>query len=1090
MLQRVALILLAFSLSCASPSTRPEPATAPEQPRTFTPAPGQLFKALKSPDRPAFRGLGKAIPSHALQRLSTEQAGTGPLTLLPQQLRGLHKACGTPDGNLLVTLGHGLQLWTIDGQLVHDFPGVRGGYSTNLNDIACSPDGKTVAVLQYDSRRGQLRLFDLLGNERESVDVTKNGGQIFYLADGRLLMDQHNGETWLHDAGPLNAGWHSIRAKDETHFLSDVTPDGRSLVYKSTLDMHQPDVSNDILITDLAGTLIQTLRQPRSKFADVGNVTISPDGALVAAVQADPTRVSDQQPTLAIWRVKTGEKVASFDTGFNLRDLRFSRDSSLLAVTTDGEQLLFTAAGALLGRLVDDSGTAAFFTADGSRLVTYDGIFSLADGSRVPLGHLHGTREKVRFSPDGRRIAVATSDGRWIVLWDLEGKPAGRIPRPIEAQSGPGASWDFSVDGKHILLCDGFRSAWMIDLDGTIVRSMSIENRSDVNQFSQAFVGKDGKTYVIGNGQFILTWNLETGQVTQTAPGTVNLDEVMLPRRLAELKVGAEFANGQHQIALSPDGQRVAVGDEDGDVRVLQMDAARTAIWLKRGFEGTVDGLSFSADGKLLVSSSFSGGIDLWNADNGERLSLLEGDGEWLSVMPDGVFDASPNGGQLLALAQGTASFGVDLFALKNNRPDLIFARMRLGTPELVEHYHAQYLRRLRKAGFTEEQLKGELHVPTAAISSAEQKGKSLLLQARCQDKEVPLQRYSVFVNDVPLFGVQGKPASGKDQAIRESVELAAGANKIEISCQNQKGSESLRAVTSAVYDGTGKGDLYFLGVGVSKYQRPELALDYADKDARDLAALFGAMKSSFAAVHSQLLLNEEVRPAAIAKARAFLDQAKVEDTVVLFIAGHGAHGPGKDAPYYYLTYDANPDALDKTAIDFDQIEALLQGIKPRKKLFLLDTCESGEAEPGEEAAVLAAAETSGTRSRGIKRAGPSAQATSSAPAAGPRPYLLERDRFIYNDLVRRSGAIVFSSSKGGELSYESSAYQNGAFTRELLAALGGKEADKDGDGMISVDELRAFVEAEVPKLTNGHQHPTVDRDNLAEKFAFPIAGK
>jgi len=44
------------------------------------------------------------------------------------------------------------------------------------------------------------------------------------------------------------------------------------------------------------------------------------------------------------------------------------------------------------------------------------------------------------------------------------------------------------------------------------------------------------------------------------------------------------------------------------------------------------------------------------------------------------------------------------------------------------------------------------------------------------------------------------------------------------------------------------------------------------------------------------------------------------------------------------------------------------------------------------------------------------------------RNYLYEKDRYIYNDLVRRSGAIVFSSCKGGEFSYESDKIKNGFF--------------------------------------------------------------
>ena len=90
---------------------------------------------------------------------------------------------------------------------------------------------------------------------------------------------------------------------------------------------------------------------------------------------------------------------------------------------------------------------------------------------------------------------------------------------------------------------------------------------------------------------------------------------------------------------------------------------------------------------------------------------------------------------------------------------------------------------------------------------------------------------------------------------------------------------------------------------------------------------------------------------------------------------------------------------------------------------------------------------------------------------------MLARDRFVFNDLARRSGAIIFSSSRGGEFSYETEAAKNGVFTQQLKAALSG-DADLNKDGTVSVDELRAFVATAVPKLTGDKQHPTVDRDN------------
>lgn len=109
----------------------------------------------------------------------------------------------------------------------------------------------------------------------------------------------------------------------------------------------------------------------------------------------------------------------------------------------------------------------------------------------------------------------------------------------------------------------------------------------------------------------------------------------------------------------------------------------------------------------------------------------------------------------------------------------------------------------------------------------------------------------------------------------------------------------------------------------------------------------------------------------------------------------------------------------------------------------------------------------------------------SAAPRR--RTFLLNRERFIFNDLVRRSGAIVLSSSRGDELSFESDALQNGMFTEQILAAFDDPRADRDHNGSLSTDELRAFVIAAVAQSTGGLQHPTVDRDNLVQKFGFPV---
>lgn len=64
---------------------------------------------------------------------------------------------------------------------------------------------------------------------------------------------------------------------------------------------------------------------------------------------------------------------------------------------------------------------------------------------------------------------------------------------------------------------------------------------------------------------------------------------------------------------------------------------------------------------------------------------------------------------------------------------------------------------------------------------------------------------------------------------------------------------------------------------------------------------------------------------------------------------------------------------------------------------------------------------------------------------------------------------------------------QNGFFTHEILEGLGSEQADLNRDGRISIDELEGFVSLKVALMTGGLQRPTVDRDNINQRFSFPL---
>jgi hypothetical protein len=99
---------------------------------------------------------------------------------------------------------------------------------------------------------------------------------------------------------------------------------------------------------------------------------------------------------------------------------------------------------------------------------------------------------------------------------------------------------------------------------------------------------------------------------------------------------------------------------------------------------------------------------------------------------------------------------------------------------------------------------------------------------------------------------------------------------------------------------------------------------------------------------------------------------------------------------------------------------------------------------------------------------------------------LADRYNYIYTDLSRRSGAVVFSSSKGGEKSYETVYFENGVFTEMIMKGLQ-SEADTNKDHFVTKNELFSYVLKEVSAATGNNQHPVIDRDNTYQKIVFPV---
>src|SRR5438093_8797355 len=406
--------------------------------------------------------------------------------------------------------------------------------------------------------------------------------------------------------------------------------------------------------------------------------------------------------------------------------------------------------------------------------------------------------------------------------------------------------------------------------------------------------------------------------------------------------------------------------------------------------------------------------------------------------------------------------------------------------------------------GLTEQMLGTDLHLPEVELLTRDVpvsvNGATLALRVRATDSKYVLDRFNVFVNDVPVYGMAGIPLPGKQLKIHEQdimVPLVSARNKIQVSVLNQQGVESLKqtAYTTSRAEAAPP-DVYVVAIGVSQYKDTSYNLRYAAKDALDLLTAYRTIEQrpeSKSKVHVLDLTNQKATKPEILKAKAWLKQSKINDLVVVFAAGHGM--TDEQSNYYFGTHDIDPHHPATNGLPYEEFENLLDGIPALQKLLLLDTCFSGEIEK-DQAVVIAQAETGGSgtvkmrafkAARGVTvTADTGGTSSGGATQGGPRlsADMLKFQQDWFARLRRGTGAAVISSSSGNEYSLEGEQWKNGVFTYALLTGLKNRGADANKDQIITVSELQAYVIDQVRKLTEGGQNPTVRRENLEYDFA------
>ncbi len=635
---------------------------------------------------------------------------------------------------------------------------------------------------------------------------------------------------------------------------------------------------------------------------------------------------------------------------------------------------------------------------------------------------------RVTASRDGRWVAAGSAEGPLACVWDAA---TGRLVQTLRGHQDPSpiTAVEFSADARRILTAseDGSARLWDLSEMNRPAPELATYTLTDAPGGEPVPIAAaalaltpDRPLRVVtgGLGGQVVLWENDGGRVQSQTLG-----------RMDYAVLAAAFTANGRWLAVTAADKSIWLWDLAGRPRRVRLQPLPH-------HDEQISALIAWPGSRLIASGSDDTTIRFWSLEKSTLLGTIsaeQGTPDWVAYTPDGLFDSSIGGERQVTWhdEEGTLSLEQvrDQFHVYK-----LTEQLRRGEPPLAPERPVRTPPRLA------------IDAPPDPVQADRLARLSILLS------EPGLANLRLYQNGVP---VQSDPDFHREpgqQRLTIQVRLRPGINRFYAMAgrPGRADVEGRSEVVQVRYDGAEPtGRLHVLALGVSDYSPPDRALRFADQDARRLAEFLHKSGVRVPAPGLTIVLkNNEVSEAAIDDAFiAIREQVKEhpEDTVVIFMAGHADMLNGRFVlllPSFRFKQGAARGPVDPdTVLPYVVLYRNIARLGALQRLVLIDACQ--------------------------------AEAIVDDPG-------VRQIQSLVDGSAQRARTAYLLAARRGEAAGESGALEHGLLTYALLRGLGAADlkpvpgfapfeaapdADRNHDGVVTTEELRAFVEATVPAL-------------------------